>query len=67
MKWTVFVQQSGSAVQVPLATFERPLEKAAPGDFGQSILEGRELLKALQTVVAQDQVVAYDLQRRCCC
>ena len=60
------MQQLGSAVQVPLATFERPLEKAAPGDFGLSFLEGRELLAALQRVVAQDQIVAYDLRRRCC-
>jgi hypothetical protein len=64
MKWTAFVQQQGSSVRVPLATLQRPLETATPSDFELSICEGRELLGALQSVVAQDQIVAYDLQHR---
>lgn len=65
-RWTVYVQREGSAKRVPLVRFRRPVDTATVSDFGLSIAEGRLLLRALQTAVAQDQVVAYDLQRRHC-
>jgi len=66
MRWTVYVQREGSADRVALVRFRRPVETATVGDFGLSIVEGRLLLRTLQTAIAQDQVVAYDLHRRHC-
>lgn len=66
MQWTVYVQKEGCAERVALNTFGRPLKSATASDFGLSMLEGRELLRTLQSVVAQDQIVAYDIQRRHC-
>jgi len=66
LQWIVYVQRQGSCDRVPLATLERALATATAGDFGLSIHEGRTLLAALQGVVAQDQIVAYDIHRRYC-
>ena len=66
LQWTVYVQRQGDFDQVPLATFQRPLAAAAVSDFGLSMSEGRDLLRALQGVVAQDQIVAYDIHWRYC-
>jgi hypothetical protein len=59
-------QKQGSADQVALATFRRPVDSATASDFGLSAREGRELLIALQGTIAQDQIVAYDIERRYC-
>ena len=66
IRWTVWVQREGSGERVPLVRFRRPVDTATVSDFGLSIAEGRLLLRALQTTIAQDQVVEYDLQRRHC-
>ena len=66
MNWTVYLQSHHGSEAVPLATFKRPVDAAAPADFGLSIAEGRELLVALQNAVAQRQIDAYDVSRRRC-
>jgi len=63
IRWTVCVQREGSAERVALVRFRRPLDTATVSDFGLSIAEGRLLLRAWQTAVAQDQVVAHPLRR----
>jgi hypothetical protein len=66
LQWTVYVQRRGAHDVVPLGIFQRPVTDATVADFGLSIAEGRELLAALQQVVAQDQIRAYDAESRCC-
>lgn len=66
MGWTVYLQSHDSTEAIPLATFKRPVDRAAAADFGLSTAEGRELLVALQNAVAQRQIHAYDVSRRRC-
>jgi hypothetical protein len=66
LQWTVSVQRRGAPDTVALGIFQRPVKGATAADFGLSIAEGRELLAALQQVVAQDQIRAYDADCRCC-
>lgn len=64
--WTIYLQRDGTDEKVPLATFQGPLEGATLADFGLSMSEGKSLLSGLQQAMAQDQIHAYDAQRRCC-
>jgi hypothetical protein len=66
IQWTVSVQRQGDNESVALATFNRPVENATASDFGFSLEERRQLLRALQQVVTQDQIQAYDVVRRRC-
>jgi hypothetical protein len=66
MHGTIYLQRDGADEKVPLASFQRPLEGATPADFGLSMSEAKSLLSSLQHVVAQDQIRAYDAQRRRC-
>jgi hypothetical protein len=66
MHWTIYLQRDGADEKAPLARFQRPLEGATQADFGLSMSEGKCLLSSLQHVVAQDQIRAYDAQRRRC-
>ena len=66
MRCTVSVRRDGEHVDVPLATFTRPVDAATVADFGLSMEEGRQLLSSLQQTIAQSQIRAYDsAQRRC--
>lgn len=66
MQWTIYVRRHDGNDAVPLTTFQRALSGSTVADFGLSIVEGRELLSALQQLVVEDQIRAYDTDRRCC-
>ena len=66
LEWTVYVKRRRSKRAVPTGSFQRPVTTAKPADFGLSIPEARALLASLQRVVGQDQIHAYDAERRPC-
>ena len=66
MEWTIYVGRHDIEDAIALTTIRRTTRDATSADFGLSINEGRELLKALQHLVAQDQIEAYDGERRRC-
>jgi hypothetical protein len=63
---TVSARRHGEHVDVPLATFTRPVDAATVADLGLSIEEGRHLLGSQQQTIAQSQIHAYDSARRRC-
>ncbi|MCC8396876.1 hypothetical protein LJ656_30300 [Paraburkholderia sp. MMS20-SJTR3] len=66
LRWKIFVQRQGTDEPASICSFNRPVNGATPADFGLSLTEGRQLLEALQQLVAQDQINAYDKLRRNC-
>jgi hypothetical protein len=54
MHWTIYQQRDGGDEKVPLARFQRPLEGAAPADFGLSMSEAGSLLSSLQDGTGYD-------------
>ena len=69
MRWTVLIRYEGAGQDGELrdvGCFVRPVDRAAPADFGLSLTEGRTLLRHLQSLVTQDQIRAYDIHRRRC-
>lgn len=69
IRWTVSVtvQQDGHPDEThELARLSRPLSNPSMGDFGLSLREGHAITNALQRIVAQSQVYAYDRALRHC-
>jgi len=64
--WNILLQRQGTSDTIAVCTVQRPLIDATPADFGLSLAEGRQILAALQQLVAQDQINAYDRLRRNC-
>ncbi|WP_028215029.1 ISKra4 family transposase [Paraburkholderia mimosarum] len=64
--WNILLQRQGTSDTIAVCTVQRPLIDATPADFGLSLVEGRQILAALQQLVAQDQINAYDRLRRNC-
>jgi len=63
-KWNILLQRQGTSDTITVCTVQRPLIDATPADFGLSLVEGRQILAALEQLVAQDQINAYDRLRR---
>jgi hypothetical protein len=66
LRWMILLQRKGTDQPVLIGSFERPVNGATPADFGLSFAEGRQLLAALQQLVTQGQINAYDKLRRNC-
>lgn len=69
LRWTLCLQShadDGSVGTIQLGTVERPTRNAEPADFGISLRELRPLALALQQTVAQQQIYAYDREKRRC-
>jgi hypothetical protein len=66
LRWKILLQRQGMDETVSVGSIKRQVNGATPADFGLSLAEGRQLLAALQQLVAQDQINAYDKLRRNC-
>jgi hypothetical protein len=66
LRWMILLHRQGTDQPVSIGSFERPVIGATPADFGLSFAEGRQLLAALQQLVTQDRINAYDKLRRNC-
>jgi hypothetical protein len=66
LHWKICLERQETGERVTVGAARRPVEGAAIADFGLSLAEGRQLLTALQQLVAQDQIRAYDVLRRTC-
>jgi len=66
LRWKILLQRQGTDEPVSICSFKRPVNGATPADFGLSFAEGRQLLAALQQLVTQEQINAYDKLRRNC-